>query len=167
MTSPSGITVCLTEIKTTAADRADLLDKSGWSPELSREQMLCLARFFKAYNVVRGETIFHEGSMDSSLAIVVEGKINIVKKDSHQHQRPLTVLGRGKALGEMSLVDGEPRSADAVAATDAIILVTTRDEIAKLTESYPKLGLRILFSIAATLSRRLRKTSGQLIEFMS
>jgi CRP-like cAMP-binding protein len=66
----------------------------------------------------------------------------------------------------MALLDGQPRSATAVAAEDLVLLVFTRPELDKLVEAKPRLGVKLLWKLARFLSQRLRQTSGALAEHL-
>ena len=66
----------------------------------------------------------------------------------------------------MSLIDGEPRSASAVAATDASLLVMTAANFAALNETLPGIGLILALKIAKQMSQYLRLTSGRLIDHL-
>lgn len=156
----------LSQIKSDPDSIANMLEKCQWNQSLSWEQLLRVAQHFKAVHANKGESILHEGFHDTSLAVIAKGSVDIVKKDSHENNRTLTNIGTGKTLGEMSFVDGEPRSANCVAAADTVVLVMTKAEFEKLVESCPKLACRLLMQISKTLSQRLRKTSGQLVEFI-
>jgi CRP/FNR family cyclic AMP-dependent transcriptional regulator len=146
---------------------ASLLEACRWNPDLSWEQLLRIAKYFEAVHASPGDAILHEGFHDTSLAVIAKGSVQIVKKDSHDAQKTLATVNAGRTLGEMSFVDCQPRSADCIATTDSVILVLSQDEFKKLIAECPTLACRILSRIAQTLSQRLRKTSGQLIDCIS
>lgn len=163
----SDSTSFLSELKSNPEKIAALLDQCQWNPDLSWEQLLRVAKHFKALHANKGEAILHEGFHDTSIAVIARGSVNIIKKDSHEHDRTIATIGTGKTLGEMSFVDGEPRSANCIAAADTVILVLTKAEFEQLLIDCPKLACRIVMRISRTLSQRLRKASGQLIEYIS
>ena len=75
-------------------------------------------------------------------------------------------LAKGAVFGEMSLIDGSPRSASIIANEDAILLVLTKDKFFYLMDHAPRLGLKLVLKIAKSLSLRLRQTSGVLIDYL-
>ena len=104
-----------------------------------------------------GRAIFAKGDQGRSLFAVVDGtvKINVVSEDGRE-----IVLGfikAGEIFGEVSLFDGEPRTADATALTDCRLIVLDRREFIPILHEEPLLALRLL----AVLSKRLRRTSRQ------
>ena len=75
-------------------------------------------------------------------------------------------VGEGKTFGEMALIDREPRSASVVAVSDTILIVLHLTEFNDMSDSSPRLALKILHRIAKLLSHRLRQTSGVLADFL-
>src|SRR6266571_5238840 len=80
----------------------------------------------------RGEVIFHKGDPGSSMFLIVEGQVKIVLPSDGGEEALLGVLDKGDFFGELSLIDGHPRSATIVAteATDTIVL--HRDEFLRV-----------------------------------
>ena len=74
--------------------------------------------------------------------------------------------GPGKAVGEMSVVGGEPRFAPLHAAEPCVITVLTREDLARIILEQPILGAKILMELVLMLSQRLRQTSAKLVSFM-
>ena len=146
--------------------RAELLDETRWSRDFSWQEIEVLARHMDIHTVAAGEVIFHEGAPGEYMALVVRGRVRVLKEDSLGRRRRITTIVGGKTLGEMSLVDSEPRSATAEADTDTVLLVLTRDSLARLIADYPGLGVKLLTNLARMLSQRLRRTSGILVEYL-
>jgi CRP-like cAMP-binding protein len=71
----------------------------------------------------------------------------------------LDLLGPGDVFGELALLDGEPRSADAVAVEPTVLLLLRREEFVRFLEERPRLSVQLL----AVLSRRLRRDA-QLVQ---
>ena len=111
-----------------------------------------------------GERIFVEGDTADWLAFVIEGKFSITKQGTHQ--QPITVSReyRSRLLGEMAVIDGEPRSATCTSALGARLAILRASDFEKLGEDYPRIGFRLLRDVAKILSTRLRATSGQLVD---
>ncbi len=66
----------------------------------------------------------------------------------------------------MALFDGEPRSASAIAAESAMIMMLTKDSFDRLVRELPGLAAKLLLVLGKLLSQRLRQTSGKLIDFI-
>ena len=75
-------------------------------------------------------------------------------------------IGPGDTLGEMSMIDGEPRFATCVAVEPSLIAVLSRDALAIIILEQPMLGAKILMQLSVMLSQRLRQTSLRLAEFV-
>jgi CRP-like cAMP-binding protein len=104
--------------------------------------------------LAEGEVLFQEGDVGDAIHVVVRGRIAIRKDD-----RTLALLEPGQVLGEMSLLEAEPRSADAVAATQAVVHSIGHAELRTFLLDHPEGGARFLLALGRELSRRLRRTS--------
>ncbi len=146
--------------------RADMLDETRWSGEFVWREIEVLARHMEARSASRGTTIFAEGDPSRYLALVIKGQVDIVKRDSAGRDHVIITLGPGKTLGEMALIDREPRSAAAVATDDTLLMLLTEEQFDQLTKSYPGLGIRLILKLAKMMSQRLRRTSGVLVDYL-
>lgn len=112
----------------------------------------------------RGSEVFAEGAKEAYMSIVIKGIVKVIKEDSLNRKSAIAEVGPGKTLGEMSLIDGWPRSASAVAIEDSTMLVLTKDNFEHLLSDQPQLGSQILMKVAGLLSQRLRMTNWVLVE---
>jgi len=135
--------------------------------DFSDRELRALAEQMELYQASAGAVIFEEGSREAWMGIVARGHVEIGKTDRSGSDCLLATLGVGKVLGEMALVDAVARSARAVALTDARILVLTKREFERLLVTSPSLGVKLLLALARLMSRRLRLTSGRLVESLS
>ena len=78
----------------------------------------------------------------------------------------MSSVGPGLTLGEMSMIDGEPRFATCRAARPTTFAVLTRDAMAKIILDHPSIGSKILVKLVTMLSVRLRQTSAKLLQYM-
>lgn len=120
----------------------------------------------QVYRMAPGALICREGSMESFLGVVVQGRLEIRKLDSEGVENTIANLGPGRSFGEMSVIDAEPRSATLIANEPGILLVINGEAFKALSENHPRVALKLLQRIARTLSQRLRHTSGQLADYM-
>jgi CRP-like cAMP-binding protein len=100
------------------------------------------------------------------MLFIIEGRVNIVKTDSHGERRPMTIVGPGGTLGEMSMIDGEPRFASCIALEATTFSVFSRDSMVKIILEEPGLGSKILIKLVTLLSQRLRATSSDLLQYL-
>jgi len=100
------------------------------------------------------------------MLLIIQGKVDIVKVDSHGRQQPMTTVGPGAMIGEMSMIDGEPRFATCVALEAVTFAVVSRDSMVQIILEEPSLGAKVLIKLVTLLSQRLRKTSSNLLHYM-
>lgn len=109
-----------------------------------------------------GEKIFNRGDMDDELFLIRKGAVRIMLPISETQGHHLGTFGRGASFGEMAFLDGDVRSADAVAFTDTELYVLSRRDFDALAEEHKKLALGIMEGLASVLASRLRYTNAEL-----
>lgn len=137
-----------------------------WALDLDMWHMEDICEYMTAYIAKPNQRILKEYFRGTFMAIVISGIVDILKEDSNGEHKPIAVLGPGKVLGEMGLIDGEPRSASARARTETTLLVLTQEMFDRLMEDKPRLALELSIKLAKISGRRLRKTSGRLIDLL-
>jgi len=108
----------------------------------------------------RGQTIFQKGDVGTSMMAVLQGRVRISAVSADGKELTLNVIDRGEIFGEVALLDGKPRSADAHALEDSVLLVLERRVLLPFLQANNDLLLRLL----AMLCDRLRRTSVALEE---
>lgn len=106
-----------------------------------------------------GEVLFKEGESGDEMYLIRSGKIKIVK-DLEGTTKILAIIGEGEFFGEMALLDKSPRSASAIAETDARLIIVDRDAFLSSVNKNP-----FIKYIIETLTTRLRKTNNMLKYF--
>ena len=134
--------------------------------EFSFDQMKKLVRYMSVYEVPQDTVLFCEGEKSAYMVLIVKGRVDVVKFDSHRIPKKITALGPGKTIGEMSIIDGEPRSASAVTGSEALLFVMTDEQFRNLNEALPGIGIGLVLKIAKQMSQYLRQTSGRLIDHL-
>jgi CRP/FNR family cyclic AMP-dependent transcriptional regulator len=127
-----------------------------------------LAEFRKAFRSValkKDEVLFREGEEGSTFYIVVSGDIAIEKKMDKEGRkwRKLAVLKRGDYFGEMAVLEGQPRFAQARAFTPASLIELERTRLMKFIDDRPREGAALLIEIVLVMLARLRHTSDELM----
>ena len=110
----------------------------------------------------KGQMILLEESMGETFFIITQGAVKVTRLSADGREVILGILGESDFFGEMSLLDGEGRSANIVANADAKVLTLSRSDFLDCLESYPKIAIALLEELAI----RLRK-SDQQIESLS
>jgi len=143
-----------------------LVGKSQFFAEFSLEDISVLSGYMDVYRAQPGEIIIREGDEGDFMVLIVEGEVDILKKSHRAEQQHMTSAGPGMTLGEMSMIDGEPRFATCMASQPTMFAVLTRDNMAKIILDHPGLGSKILVKMVTMLSLRLRQTSARLLRVM-
>ena len=125
-----------------------------------------MGHFMQVHRAQAGQEIIREGEAGDFMMLVIEGRVEVFKQDRWNTPRLIAVIEEGKTLGEMSMIDGEPRFATCVAVEPSLIAVLSRDALAIIILEQPMLGAKILMQLAVMLSQRLRQTSLRLVEFV-
>ena len=100
----------------------------------------------------KGDIVFHQGDTSREMLILRDGEVGIYESYGMPEQKLLTILQPGACFGEMGLIDGEPRSATAVAMDmGARLERVTAGELEDLMESSPELVMGILRHLSARL----------------
>lgn len=146
------------------AEKADLLEESLWLSDMSFQQVKTLARFMTVFQLKPDTLVFQEGDRRAYLCLICKGRVRVEKEDSRQTYQGIVELGKGHVFGEMSLLDGEPRSARVKTTSACTLLVLDKAQFLKLTDEYPQVALQVIWKIALIMSRRLRRTSGVLVD---
>jgi CRP/FNR family cyclic AMP-dependent transcriptional regulator len=144
----------------------DMIGRSRFFDDFSREDVQLLAGFMQVYRAEPGSMIIREGDVDDYMLLIIQGRIEIVKTDSHGHLQPMTTVGPGATLGEMSMIDGEARFATCMALEPATFAVLSRDSMVQIILEEPSLGAKVLVKLVTLLSQRLRQTSFSLLQYM-
>ena len=98
------------------------------------------------------------------LYIIMSGCVEIIKKTKDNEQIVLATLGVNDIVGEMSLIDSEPRSATVITSEDSVLLVIKKQSFNEILQSDPRTAAKILMVLLKVFSRRLRMTDKKIEE---
>jgi CRP/FNR family cyclic AMP-dependent transcriptional regulator len=132
----------------------DLLAGNPLFAQLGAAQMDRLTALFHRRRYRAGEPVFREGDPGTAFYIIENGEVKILLGGSEGKDVVLALLTRGDFFGEFALIDGEPRSADAVATVPTELLVLGRDDFLTFLREAPLVAVNLL----AMMSRRFRRT---------
>src|SRR6266446_5745197 len=108
-----------------------------------------------------GALIFAKGDPGNSMMAVLRGRVLISSPSVDGRQVVVTTFREGDVFGEIALLDGKERSADATAAADCELLVVPRRSVLRLLEHRPDLCVELM----VVLCERLRRTNEQVEDF--
>ncbi|MFZ3286632.1 MAG: cyclic nucleotide-binding domain-containing protein [Telluria sp.] len=144
---------------------ADLLDELDFFQEFSYPELERIARYLGLKQVPAGELIFREGDPGNYMLILTDGSMAVLKAGENGRQ-VLSHESRGRIVGEMAMLDMETRSATCIAETNCELLILNSESLKKFAAEHPGLAYRFMFCLARQLSRRLRRVSGMMADFL-
>lgn len=139
---------------------ADVLSQIPIFSSLGDEDRSNLAERIDRQSVPKGSVLFHRGEAGNALYIIIRGQIRIFASTRQGNEITLALLGAGEFFGEMALLDGQPRSANAEATEETELHFLDRDNFFSFL-MHKESALR---AILCALSRRLRRTDDLLTE---
>jgi CRP-like cAMP-binding protein len=110
----------------------------------------------------QGTTLFAEGDAGDALFVLLDGSVEVLKRDSAGLQQTLARLGKGSVVGEMSLISQVPRTATVLAVTDVRMLRIPTDRFVRLLNEDNVSALKVVHNLAQVLSRRLAAMNDRL-----
>lgn len=130
--------------------------------DLDEEELVEIWNHVQTRSYKKSNIILFEEDPGDSLFIIKEGKVKITRLSEEGREVILSILGEGEFFGEMSILDGEARSANVIALADSEVFVLKRQDFINILTSNPQIAITLLEELAA----RIRK-SDQQIEYLS
>jgi CRP-like cAMP-binding protein len=133
--------------------------------QFTQTQLELVANLCQEKTYAAGEIIFEENSNSKELYVIAVGEIDIlidpglISSKEKSEKISVTTLRRGQSFGEIALVDEGLRSATAKAKDREVrLLIIPREKLIMLCETYPQLGYRLMYNLAADLAMKIRNT---------
>ena len=145
-----------------SADKRAVLRDHYLFGKLTAQQIESLSACIVTRSVKRGTNIFAKGDPGTSLCAIGAGTVRISVPSVEGKDAVFNVLGKGEIFGEIALLDGNPRTADASAVTDCELFVIERRDFLPLMREEPEIALRLI----EILCSKLRRTTEQAEEVM-
>ena len=136
----------------------DHLKKENIFADLSSSDLEKISNKMILRNYNKGQVILLEESKGETFFVIKTGEVKVTKLSDDGREVILAILGESEFFGEMSLLDGEGRSANIVANEDSTALTLSRNDFLSCLESYPKIAISLLEELAV----RLRKSDKQI-----
>jgi len=142
---------------------------------LNADELAVVEKLVFVNRAAAGDTVCREGDRSDFLCFVVRGRLDILKSQNASGTTAgapaagapvIAHLNPGDSLGEMALVDHQPRSATVRAAEDTTLVVLTRKGFEQLRRREPRAAAVLMENIARLLCDNLRQTSSRLAQFM-
>jgi CRP-like cAMP-binding protein len=143
-------------------DRRAILQAHPLFGRLGTDLVARLAGCARGRTVRAGTTIFQKGDPGDCLFAICIGTVRISSHSLDGKDAVLNLVQAGEIFGEIALLDGKPRTADAVAFTDCTLMVIERRDFIPLLRSHPDMAIKLL----ELLCSRLRRTTEQVEDLL-
>jgi CRP/FNR family transcriptional regulator, cyclic AMP receptor protein len=140
----------------------DLLKKVYLFQGFSEDELGLLADLVQENTVITGDYIFDEGAKATSLFMIKDGSVEILKNSAESDEQKVTIFSAGSHFGEMALLDASPRAASAVAKENTHLLEIRYEDLQQLLEKEQEIGLKLYRNFAQALCKRMRQTTSDL-----
>lgn len=149
-------------VSTTYEQKKQLLERHFLLGGLSPGEIDRLIAFSRVEHYPVGREIFAKGSPGTSVMAVLRGSVRISAPAESGKEIVLNLIGPGEIFGEIAVLDGEARTADAVAATNCELLVIDRRDLMPLLGAHADICMILLRIVC----QRLRRTSEQVEDLL-
>ena len=129
----------------------DTLRQVDLFSHLSDEQLALLAEQSREQRFERQALLMHEGERGETMHVVVEGEVRVFVSDENGRELVLHQLGPGAVIGDLALLDGEPRSANVVAVAPTRTLAVGRQGLIECIGASPEFALALMRSLTTRL----------------
>ena len=152
--------------------RSELLQLSPLLRDFTPAEADLLGQNMLLLRAQPGQLLIAEGEASDWMMLLLRGTVDVGKRKigaAADEREPgditrLAVLKEGAVLGEMSMLDGEPRYASCWALSEVEAAVLSRPAVARLISVHPAVGAKLLVKLTQLLAQRLRNTSSQLVK---
>lgn len=149
-----------------AAERAaQLLCAPTALVQLSHDEALAVVAYMRPHRIAEGTRFIREGDPDNTgfLLLVLDGEVAVESAIANR-DAPITtaVMGPGSILGEISLIDGSPRSASCTALSQLRGALLTREAFTELLDADPRTAAKLVIAIAHRIAQRMRESQDKL-----
>lgn len=133
----------------------EFVRKAPLFSQLNEQQLQAVAQISGRKSYKAGTVLFHEKELGSVFYMVYSGSVKVYTSGANAEEKILSIFKSGESFGELSLIDGKPRSASAQTLEDSIVLEITGSDFLKLLRHH----FDITLAIMQELSNRLRDTN--------
>jgi CRP-like cAMP-binding protein len=132
--------------------------------DLNKNELEIVHKHVFEQNVKKGSVLFVEGMPGELLYIIMSGCVEIIKETKDNEKIVLATIGANDIVGEMSLIDSEPRSATGRTSEDSVLLVIKKQSFNEILQSDPRIAAKVLMGLLKVISGRLRMTDKKIEE---
>ncbi|GAB6906983.1 Cyclic nucleotide-binding protein [Desulfosarcina cetonica] len=133
---------------------------------IEREDLSVVAARMTFMDLIPGQVLFKEWDRADFVCFVERGELDVTKKTGPNSSAVQATLGRGRSIGEMSIINNFPRSSTVIARSAVRLAVFPQPAFEEILEIRVDIGVNILKGLANLLSANLKKTSSRLADNM-
>lgn len=152
-----------------------LRQQSSLLEDFTLDELATLGAVMRRMQADAGQVLIEQGEAGDWMLLVLQGTVDVTKhimrhdaqglpSDIPLEISRLAVVRAGASLGEMSMLDSEPRNATCTAIDAVQAAILTREAVGQLIREQPAVGAKLLVKITQLLAQRLRNTSAQLVK---
>jgi len=141
------------------SDVTDILRQTDLFRSVSERDLEAIAAASRRRTFRRGQVVFSSGDLGGTLIVVISGRVKVVVRSADGGELTLTIVQPGGVIGELSVFDGGPRSADGETLDECQLLMIPREPIQEICTREPSAALALTSAIAANLRRLTEATS--------
>jgi CRP-like cAMP-binding protein len=135
--------------------------------DLTDKELEVVSTVVKKKNFVIGETVFKESENGQSIYILRKGEVKACKMGPDGELFTLTLMKDGEIFGEMSFLDGRPRSATVVAISEVETYMIDKPDFEGLVDNNPRIIYKLLKNIVFTIHSIVKGMNTRYIEMMN
>jgi CRP-like cAMP-binding protein len=147
-----------------AQDNAALLQNSALLDHFTNDEAETLGGVMLRVRAQAGQILIQEDTIGDWMMLLLSGTVDVTKRSARGEPSRLAVIKSGASVGEMSMLDCEPRYATCSALEEVEFGVLSRLAIEQLIRAHPAVGAKLLVKLTQILAQRLRNTSNQLVK---
>ncbi len=144
-----------------------LLREMPFFHDLTDKEVETVATVVKKKNFKLGETIFKESEDGASIYVIKKGEVKACKTAPDGELFTLTIMKDGEIFGEMSFLDGRPRSATIVAVSDLETYMIEKSDFETLVDGNPRIIYKLLKNIVFTIHSIVRGMNSRYLEMIN
>lgn len=134
--------------------------------KLEPSEMMEIIHIVKTQQYREGDVVFSEGDLGDAWYVLYRGAVEVLKHGA-TGEKKITTLGPQACFGEISILDGSPRSATVRVTEDSVVFRVPRDLFNELTDNGHVVAYKLLHQMAILLAARQRSTTLRLSELLN
>lgn len=146
------------------ANMEKLVLQSSLGQELTAEEANVLSGLVQSSELADGDFLLAEESTDDSLHVLLEGRLDVVRRSAGDDLVSLAVLKAGDLAGELSFIDGEPHTVSLRSIGESHVISIKREDFESIIDEYPRIVYKVMRAIARSTHRIVHRMNLEFIE---